>query len=86
MARASEWTSDKELVVHISTQNVSGIAAQMAEPLGVPAGNINVLQQNIGGGFGSKFSADPWDVDSRNPVEEGGRQAGEEHARPQGRV
>ena len=63
---ASEWTGDKELVVHISTQNVSGIAAQMAEPLGVPAGNINVLQQNIGGGFGSKFSADRWDINTAN--------------------
>ena len=81
-----EWPAEKELVVHISTQNVSGIAAQMAEPLGVPAGNINVLQQNIGGGFGSKFSADRWDVEHRQPVEEGRRQAGQEHARPQGRV
>ena len=63
---ASEWPADKEMVVHISTQNVSGIAAQMAEPLNVPAGNINVLQQNIGGGFGSKFSADRWDVNTAN--------------------
>jgi xanthine dehydrogenase YagR molybdenum-binding subunit len=63
---ASEWSSDKELVVHISTQNVSGIAPQMAEPLGVPAGGINVLQQNIGGGFGSKFSADRWDINTAN--------------------
>ena len=63
---ASEWTADKELVVHISTQNVSGIAPQMAEPLGVPAGSINVLQQNIGGGFGSKFSADRWDINTAN--------------------
>jgi xanthine dehydrogenase YagR molybdenum-binding subunit len=61
---ASEWPSESELVVHISTQNVSGIAAQMAEPLSVPAGNINVLQQNVGGGFGSKFSADRWDVNT----------------------
>src|SRR5208283_2187064 len=34
---ASEWTSDKDLLVHISTQNLSGIASQLAEPLGVPA-------------------------------------------------
>jgi len=61
---ASEWPSENELVVHISTQNVSGIAAQMAEPLKVPAGNINVLQQNVGGGFGSKFSADRWDINT----------------------
>ena len=63
---ASEWPSDNEMVVHISTQNVSGIAPQMAEPLKIPAGNINVLQQNVGGGFGSKFSADRWDINTAN--------------------
>jgi xanthine dehydrogenase YagR molybdenum-binding subunit len=63
---AMEWPSDKEVVVHVSTQNVSGIAAQLAEPLSVPAGNINVLQQNVGGGFGSKFSVDRWDVNTAN--------------------
>ena len=61
---AIEWPGEKEMVVHISTQNVSGIAAQMADPLSVPAGNINVLQQNVGGGFGSKFSVDRWDVNT----------------------
>ncbi len=63
---AIEWPGEKEVVVHVSTQNVSGIAAQLAEPLSVPAGNINVLQQNVGGGFGSKFSADRWDVNTGN--------------------
>ncbi len=58
---ASEW-SGNDLTVHISTQNLSGIAAQMAAPLNVPAASIRVLQQNIGGGFGSKFAADRWDV------------------------
>ena len=59
---ASEWSGSNDLTVHISTQNLSGIAAQMAEPLNIPAANIRVLQQNIGGGFGSKFSADRWDI------------------------
>ena len=63
---AIEWPAEKEVVVHVSTQNVSGIAAQLAEPLSVPAGNINVLQQNVGGGFGSKFSVDRWDVNTGN--------------------
>jgi len=58
---ASEW-SGNDLTVHISTQNLSGIAAQMAAPLNTPAAGIRVLQQNIGGGFGSKFAADRWDV------------------------
>ncbi len=63
---AIEWPAEKEVVVHVSTQNVSGIAAQLAEPLSIPAGNINVLQQNVGGGFGSKFSVDRWDVNTGN--------------------
>jgi CO/xanthine dehydrogenase Mo-binding subunit len=37
---------------------------QVAEPLGVPAGNIQVMQQYVGGGFGSKFSPDRWGIAS----------------------
>ncbi len=59
---ASEWPTDKDLLVHISTQNLSGIAPQIAEPMGIPAGNIQVMQQYIGGGFGSKFSPDRWGI------------------------
>src|SRR5580693_6372419 len=58
----SEWTDKDHLFTHISTQNVSGIPAQMAEPLGIEAANIRVHQDNIGGGFGSKFAADRWDI------------------------
>ena len=57
---ASEWTGEKDMVVHISTQNVSGVAPQVAEPLGIPAGNIQVLEQYVGGGFGSKWGPDRW--------------------------
>ena len=60
----SEWTGDKDLLVHISSQNLSGIAPQVAEPLGIPAGNIQVMQQYVGGGFGSKFSPDRWGITS----------------------
>jgi xanthine dehydrogenase YagR molybdenum-binding subunit len=58
----SEWTDKDHLLTHISTQNVSGIAGQMAEPLEIAAANIRVHQDNIGGGFGSKFAADRWDI------------------------
>jgi len=58
----SEWPSNDQLFVHISTQGVSGIAGQMAEPLGVPAANVRVHQDNMGGGFGSKFSPDRWGI------------------------
>jgi xanthine dehydrogenase YagR molybdenum-binding subunit len=58
----SEWTDKDHLFTHISTQNVSGIAAQMADPLGISAANIRIHQDNMGGGFGSKFAADRWDI------------------------
>ena len=58
----SEWTDKDHLFTHISTQNVSGIAAQMAEPLGISAANVRIHQDHVGGGFGSKFAADRWDM------------------------
>jgi xanthine dehydrogenase YagR molybdenum-binding subunit len=58
----AEWPDQDHLFLHLSTQNVSGIGNQIAEPLKVPAANIRVHQDHIGGGFGSKFAADRWDV------------------------
>src|SRR6185312_12533188 len=60
----SEWSDENNLVVHPSTQNVSGTAGQMATPLGIPAANIKVHQDHIGGGFGSKFGPDSWGIES----------------------
>ncbi|HET9697005.1 MAG TPA: xanthine dehydrogenase family protein molybdopterin-binding subunit [Terriglobales bacterium] len=57
------WNPTTNLVeAQISTQNTSGMAGQMAEPLGVPASNIHHQMQYIGGGFGSKFSPDRWSI------------------------
>jgi xanthine dehydrogenase YagR molybdenum-binding subunit len=58
----SEWTDPEHLFVHMSTQNVSGIAGQMAEPLKIPSANIRVHQDHVGGGFGSKFGPDRWGI------------------------
>jgi xanthine dehydrogenase YagR molybdenum-binding subunit len=58
----SEWIDSDHLFVHMSTQNVSGIAGQMAEPLKIPASNIRVHQDHVGGGFGSKFGPDRWGI------------------------
>jgi xanthine dehydrogenase YagR molybdenum-binding subunit len=57
----TEWEDDN-LIVQLSTQAVSGIAAQMAAPMEIPAGKIRVKQDHIGGGFGSKFGPDSWDM------------------------
>ena len=57
-----EWPDENHLFTHMSTQGVAGIGAQLAEPLNVPAANIRVHQDHIGGGFGSKFAVDRWHV------------------------
>ena len=56
----SEWTDDDHLFARVSTQNVSGLAGQFAQALKIPAGNVHVHQDNVGGGFGSKFGIDRW--------------------------
>jgi len=58
----TEWPDKDHVLTHISTQNVSGIAGQMADPLEIPAANIRIHQDHMGGGFGSKFAADRWDI------------------------
>jgi xanthine dehydrogenase YagR molybdenum-binding subunit len=56
----AEWADDDHLFAHISTQNVSGLASQYAQAVGIPASNVHVHQDHIGGGFGSKFGIDRW--------------------------
>lgn len=58
----AEWTDEDHLFVHISTQNISGLANEYAGALKIPAGNVHVHQDHIGGGFGSKFGADRWGI------------------------
>ncbi len=61
-ANDPEASPGTTLLVHCSTQNLCGIAPQIAEPMNIPAGNIQVMQQYVGGGFGSKFSPDRWGI------------------------
>lgn len=68
-----EWMSDDKLKVHLSTQNVSGTAGQIAGPLGMDAANVEIICEYIGGGFGSKFSADEWAVACARLAKEAGR-------------
>lgn len=57
----AEWR-DGKLTVHLSTQNVSGTAGQFNKPLEITADDVTVHCDYIGGGFGSKFAVDRWDV------------------------
>lgn len=57
------WEDDEHLTAYLSTQAVSGTPGQFAEGLGIPAANVRVICQHMGGGFGSKFTADRWGVE-----------------------
>ncbi|MBZ5522760.1 MAG: xanthine dehydrogenase family protein molybdopterin-binding subunit [Acidobacteriia bacterium] len=58
----AQWTDDDHLMVNLSTQNVSGVSNEYAQALKIPAANVHVHQDHIGGGFGSKFGADRWGI------------------------
>ena len=49
-----------------STQNVPGYAGDLGTNLKVPATNIKVAMDYIGGGFGSKFNPDAWAIVGAN--------------------
>jgi xanthine dehydrogenase YagR molybdenum-binding subunit len=55
-----EWTGPDSLTAWCSTQAVSGLAPQFAEAAGIPAANVRVVTEYMGGGYGSKFSIDRW--------------------------
>lgn len=67
-----EWNGNK-LTAHLSTQNVSGTAAQFADPLKITADEVTVHCEFIGGGFGSKFAADTWGVAAAKLSKQTGR-------------
>lgn len=60
----AEWENDNNLLVHQSTQSVSANGAEFARNLGIPASNVRIKMEHIGGGFGSKFPVDLWGVEA----------------------
>ncbi len=59
----TEWTDDKNVLAHPSTQGISPNGPQLAQALGLPASSVRLKMDHIGGGFGSKFPVDPWGVE-----------------------
>ncbi len=55
-----EWTDANNVLIHPSTQAVSTISNDLAKALEIPAGNVELKMDFIGGGFGSKFAIDRW--------------------------
>ncbi|MGH9939718.1 MAG: xanthine dehydrogenase family protein molybdopterin-binding subunit, partial [Blastocatellia bacterium] len=60
----AEWENDNNLLVHPSTQSVSANGGQYAQALGIPAGNVRLKMEHMGGGFGSKFPVDRWGIEA----------------------
>jgi CO/xanthine dehydrogenase Mo-binding subunit len=54
-----QWVGDS-VEVHISTQYIWGIRDEVAQGLGLPPDKVRVICNYMGGGFGSKNSADDY--------------------------
>ena len=50
-----EWTDDQNLTVWASTQAVFGVRNDFANRFQLPANQVRVITEHMGGGFGSKF-------------------------------
>ncbi len=59
----AEWTDANNVLLHASTQGVSAVGGQLARALKIPAGNVVLKMDHVGGGFGSKFNIDRWGVE-----------------------
>ncbi len=53
------WKGD-DVEYYPSTQNVDGVANDVAKALEIPMSNVHVHMDYMGAGFGSKFPADLW--------------------------
>lgn len=51
----AEWTDDQNLTVWASTQGVFGVRDDLAGRFQLPANQVRVITEHMGGGFGSKF-------------------------------
>ncbi|WP_321470398.1 xanthine dehydrogenase family protein molybdopterin-binding subunit [uncultured Paludibaculum sp.] len=58
------WGADGKVEFNPSTQSVTSIRGDLARLLSIPATDIHVHQDHIGGGFGSKFQPDRWGIEA----------------------
>lgn len=58
--QVTEWKSADSIKFWPSTQGVSAYGGQVAQTFKIPASNVEVSCQYLGGGFGSKFNPDRW--------------------------
>ncbi len=53
----ARWDGPDRATVWVSTQAVHGVAGDLSGAFRIPAENITIICEHMGGGFGSKFSA-----------------------------
>ncbi|WP_422929821.1 xanthine dehydrogenase family protein molybdopterin-binding subunit [Singulisphaera sp. PoT] len=58
----AKWDGEDKIVAWASTQAVGATANELAQSFELPAGNVTVLTEVMGGGFGSKFGPDVWGI------------------------
>ncbi len=73
----AEWTGEK-LLTYSSTQNVPGMPSEFGQTLreqgiNVADKNVETICNYVGGGFGSKFSADEWGIHAAQLAKAAGR-------------
>jgi CO/xanthine dehydrogenase Mo-binding subunit len=71
---AAQWEGDEVTVWH-STQSIFGTRSSVAEVLGIPQDKVRAICNYVGGGFGSKWGAEPFTLmavlasrETRRPV------------------
>jgi len=70
------WDGDSKIVAWASTQAVQVVANELAGNFrneGLRAGDVTVLTNYMGGGFGSKFGADLWGVTAAKLAKQAGK-------------
>ncbi len=68
-----EWPDANSMTIWASTQGVSIVGREFGQPLNVPQTNVQVICQNMGGGFGSKFQADRWGIECARLAKQSGK-------------
>jgi xanthine dehydrogenase YagR molybdenum-binding subunit len=58
----AEWDKEGNLTVWASTQATAFMADGLRNQFGLQPGQVKCITHYMGGGFGSKFVPDPWDV------------------------
>jgi xanthine dehydrogenase YagR molybdenum-binding subunit len=71
--QVAEWPAADRLKYDASTQSVTTFNGQVSQAFQMPAANIQVSCQYIGGGFGAKFTVDTWGLVCAELAKKAGR-------------